>query len=215
MPKVHVVQPGEHLARIAQHHGFADHRSIWDDAANASLKARRGNPNVLAPGDRLVIPERVEKGVTCTTGRLHRFQWTRPSLHLRFVIKGFDGQPLARAPCIVEVKGERRRLWSDAGGAVELPIDRDVEEAVLTFRDPLSPFEVELALLVGHLDPVETWPGLKARLGNLGYYSGPAGGAEDEALRHAVEEFQCDHGLRVDGVCGTVTRERLVQEHGC
>lgn len=31
----------------------------------------------------------------------------------------------------------------------------------------------------------------------------------------AVEEFQCDHGLAVDGKCGPATQAKLKQVHGC
>jgi murein L,D-transpeptidase YcbB/YkuD len=39
---------------------------------------------------------------------------------------------------------------------------------------------------------------------------------ENKALfLSAVEEFQCDHGLTVDGKCGPATQARLKQAHGC
>ena len=31
----------------------------------------------------------------------------------------------------------------------------------------------------------------------------------------AIEEFQCDHGLVVDGKCGPATQAKLKQVHGC
>lgn len=36
-----------------------------------------------------------------------------------------------------------------------------------------------------------------------------------EQFRSAVEEFQCDHGLTVDGICGPITQAKLKQVHGC
>jgi peptidoglycan hydrolase-like protein with peptidoglycan-binding domain len=39
---------------------------------------------------------------------------------------------------------------------------------------------------------------------------------EDEArFKSAVEEFQCDHGLAVDGKCGPKTQAKLEEIHGC
>jgi peptidoglycan hydrolase-like protein with peptidoglycan-binding domain len=35
------------------------------------------------------------------------------------------------------------------------------------------------------------------------------------AFRSAVEEFQCDHGLTVDGDCGAQTQAKLLSVHGC
>ena len=36
-----------------------------------------------------------------------------------------------------------------------------------------------------------------------------------ERFLSAVEEFQCDHGLGVDGKCGPATQAKLKQVHGC
>jgi hypothetical protein len=36
-----------------------------------------------------------------------------------------------------------------------------------------------------------------------------------EQFRSAVEEFQCDHDLAVDGICGPMTQAKLKQVHGC
>ncbi len=53
---------------------------------------------------------------------------------------------------------------------------------------------------------------------NLGYLAGPFGGRSDEENRmmflSAIEEFQCDHGLVVDGKCGPGTQAQLKQIHG-
>jgi murein L,D-transpeptidase YcbB/YkuD len=38
---------------------------------------------------------------------------------------------------------------------------------------------------------------------------------DKERIRLAVEEFQCDHGLKVDGVGGPDTQNKLKEVHGC
>ena len=68
---------------------------------------------------------------------------------------------------------------------------------------------------IGHLDPVEEPSGQMARLTNLGYYLGPEGEIDAHQLRSAIEEFQCDHSLPVDGKCGSQTQAKLKQVHGC
>jgi hypothetical protein len=72
--------------------------------------------------------------------------------------------------------------------------------------------------LVGHLDPVDTPTGQKARLNNLGYFAGSLA-KEDEALfKSAVEEFQLERmggGAAVDGKCGPKTQAKLKEAHGC
>jgi peptidoglycan hydrolase-like protein with peptidoglycan-binding domain len=65
------------------------------------------------------------------------------------------------------------------------------------------------------LDPIDILAGQKERLNNLGYFAGDPQTEADEDFRSAVEEFQCDHGLTVDGVLGANTKSRLKQVYGC
>ena len=68
---------------------------------------------------------------------------------------------------------------------------------------------------IGHLDPVDEMSGQQGRLSNLGYFLGEVDGQDSSAFRIAVEEFQCEHGLTVDGICGPNTRAKLKDAHGC
>jgi peptidoglycan hydrolase-like protein with peptidoglycan-binding domain len=70
-------------------------------------------------------------------------------------------------------------------------------------------------LKVGDLDPVVEVPGQIERLNNLGYFAGVVGKNDDTAFHSAVEEFQCDFGLKVDAICGPKTRAKLQEIHGC
>jgi murein L,D-transpeptidase YcbB/YkuD len=49
---------------------------------------------------------------------------------------------------------------------------------------------------------------------NLGYIAGASDDLEDEQLVSALQEFQCDYGLKVDGVCGASTQAKLKETHG-
>jgi peptidoglycan hydrolase-like protein with peptidoglycan-binding domain len=71
---------------------------------------------------------------------------------------------------------------------------------------------------------VDEVSGQIGRLNNLGYDAGeldsPVASPEQERhrsehFRSAVEEFQCDHGLLVDGICGARTQAKLEEIHGC
>jgi peptidoglycan hydrolase-like protein with peptidoglycan-binding domain len=79
--------------------------------------------------------------------------------------------------------------------------------------------EIVIPIKIGHLDPVEEQSGQQSRLNNLGYFAGPLAAASNEGNRalflSAVEEFQCEHGLTVDGKCGPLTQAELKQVHGC
>ena len=79
-----------------------------------------------------------------------------------------------------------------------------------------TPFQdVEIPIKIGHLDPIETPSGQWARLNNLGYFPEEPKEENTDAMKSAVEEFQCDHNLAVDGVCGPQTQKKLKQVHGC
>ncbi|MBN1688758.1 MAG: peptidoglycan-binding protein [Candidatus Omnitrophica bacterium] len=50
---------------------------------------------------------------------------------------------------------------------------------------------------------------LQEALKNAGYYKGTLDGKIGSGTREAIKNFQRDNGLKVDGVCGRNTWERL------
>jgi hypothetical protein len=68
---------------------------------------------------------------------------------------------------------------------------------------------------IGDLDPVLETSGQVARLNNLGYFAGDLSNPDPATFQSAVEEFQCDKSLTVDGICGPATQAKLSQVHGC
>ena len=70
-----------------------------------------------------------------------------------------------------------------------------------------------LPIKIGYLDPVEEVSGQIGRLDNLGYF--PGDGTDEDQFKSAIEEFQCDNGLTVDGDCGPGTQAKLKEIHGC
>jgi N-acetylmuramoyl-L-alanine amidase len=59
--------------------------TVWADPANAELRRKRTDPNVIFPGDVIVIPDLIAKSENGSTEALHRFRLkTTPSkLRLR------------------------------------------------------------------------------------------------------------------------------------
>jgi len=214
MPLYHTVKPGDYLSKIARQHGYTDFHVIWDHPENAELKRKRKNPNILFAGDRLFIPDKQTKTESVATEQRHRFQVKGGSLLLRIVLKDIDDEPIAQAACALEVDGAEHFLTTDANGLIEQAIPGTAERGTLTIDDPDVLLDIE-GLRIGHLDPVDTPSGQQARLNNLGYYIDTADRPEEEELRSAVEEFQCDHGLTVDGDCGPNTQAKLTEVHGC
>ena len=54
----YIVRSGDTLGKIAARHGFKNYREIYDHPANAAFKAKRPNPNLIFPGDVIVIPDK-------------------------------------------------------------------------------------------------------------------------------------------------------------
>ena len=217
MSTYHKVAQGEYITKIADRYGFGDFHAVWDHAKNAQIKQKRKSPNVLSPGDILFIPDKQDKQQTRPTARLHRFEISEQKILLRIVVKGMDGEPLAQDPCVLQVQNDLYRLTTDGSGRIEQAHAVAAATAVLTINNAQPPFDIRIPLQIGHLDPVEEISGQKARLNNLGYRTGETAGAADtdeKAFRSAIEEFQCDHGLSVDGVCGPKTQAKLAEVHG-
>jgi hypothetical protein len=214
MPTEHIVQQGETVARIASQYGFADWRTIWENGANASLASLRRNPDVLAARDVIVIPDKVQRVVSATTGQHHVFRLRSFPVKLRLVLRDFDNEPLRNTKVTLSVEGQDFDLETDDDGLLEAEIPETAEQGEIRFKDPLAPFDLTIPLEIGHLDPVATVSGQISRLNNLGYSAGTGGGEDATHFEMAVQEFQVDHGLAVDGVCGPETQAKLEELYG-
>ena len=219
MTTYHTVVQGEYLSGIAAKYGFSTFKSIWDHPQNAELKKKRQNPNVIFPGDRLFIPDRVQKLAVVGTSLQHQFVLKAEKLKLRLALEGLHGKPIANAKCDLTIDGQTFPVTTDDQGKFEQDIKRGAQGGSLTVKGAQTPIDgMVIPVKIGHLDPVDEVAGQQARLNNLGYFAGPFEGSsaeENKALfLSAVEEFQCDHGLLVDGKCGPATQAKLKQVHG-
>lgn len=210
---IHVVQQGECFSKIAERYGFGDYRALYDHPDNAELKKKRANPNVLEPGDRIVIPDKqlkVEEGLA--TGKLHRFRLRRPKKELRLKLEGHDGAPLAGAAYVLEVGGEKHEGTTDGVGKLEQTVPVAETTATLTIAGRV------LHLRLGHLNPLDTKDGgisgAQGRLLNLGYNPGPADGVLGKRTRTALVLFQHDEKLEVTGELDDATKKKLEEKHG-
>jgi hypothetical protein len=131
MSKVHTVVQGDHLSSIAHAHGFKDYKLIWDHPENAALKQKRQNPNVLFPGDKLVIPDKDTTPVDAPTDKRHTFTLKTTPLKLQLKLAGVYDKPLASIPCDLLLPKGPVELISDSEGKIENPIPPDVTEATL------------------------------------------------------------------------------------
>jgi hypothetical protein len=107
-------------------------------------------------------------------------------------------------------------LTTDRKGRIDENLPRAGHAAVLVIQDAQTPFNfIQIPMKIGELDPVEELSGQQVRLNNVGYFAGDVGEKDEESFRSAVEEFQCDHGSAVDGVCGPTSQAKLKEVHGC
>ena len=206
-----VVQPGDCVSSIAAEHGVP-FDSIWDDPANAKLRAIRGHPNVLLPGDRLTVVDTRAKRETAPTDRLHRFTQTSDPTFLRIRVE-FRDEPLAGKPFTLTVGTQTIEGVTDSDGLIETVISPEPDTGFLRVIDDDEIHEMNLA--IGHLHPVEAHTGIQQRLNSVGFFCGDVDGKIGSRTRNAIRAFQEDTGLPVDGIANAVTREKLKEEHGC
>ena len=73
MATEHIVEQGDCFSSIAKEYGFLE-ETLWNHPANAALKEKRTNPNVLLPGDIITIPDRVSGEERTSTERKHVYK---------------------------------------------------------------------------------------------------------------------------------------------
>jgi putative peptidoglycan binding protein/LysM domain-containing protein len=211
----YIVQQGDYLAKLANQFGLPASK-IWNHPNNAALKQKRPNPNVLFPGDQLHVPDREPREEPCATDQLHKFETRASKLWLRLTLEDRHHQPIANSKCILEAGNDSQNLTTDGDGKIDQLIPADLQDGSVTIRDPKTPLkDVRIALKIGYLDPIEEVSGQIARLNNLGYFAGDVDDPNQAVFLSAVEEFQCDFGLTVDGICGPDTQGKLKQVYGC
>jgi len=243
MPK-HTVKAGEHLAKIAYEAGYTNFRHVFDHGENSELKSKRKTPHVLDPDDRVYLPEpELTVDEAAETEKLHTYKVKWDKLKVRIVLHDQSDKPVKKQECTLEVGDLPTKLTSDDTGKIEREIPHDASGGRFIAANDSIGLDIDTPIVVGGLRPVETVPGQIARLNNLGYFAGdpdappdptptastpPAGASKPDnaaekkpdpdaelRFRSAVEEFQCDHGLSVDGKCGPNTQAKLKEVHGC
>lgn len=215
MPTEHTVVQGDHIAKLAHQYGFTDWKTIWNHGGNSQLRSLRKNPNVLYPGDIVHIPDREARVEQKSTDKKHRFQILREPLKLRIKVQDMNGNPVTATKCELTVDTQTYTLTSDGQGMIEQIISPAAQTGRLVVKNPSIPIDLDVPLSVGHLDPIEEREGQQARLINLGYMPGEVGTTDAFRFSQAVQEFQRNNDLTVDGVCGPNTQAKLKSLHGC
>jgi transposase-like protein len=216
----HVVQQGEWVSKIAAQYGIADWRQVWDHPKNSDLRQNRQEPNVLFKGDLLFIPELEMRQEECSTDNKHTFILKTSKKKLKLALRDWEDKPRKGISCVLEINGpfSGQSATTDQQGKLEFEIPEDVSGArLLVGQNRSEVYEV----LVGHLDPIDEVHGYQQRLSNLGYHLGEIDGIDGPLTKSAVRSFQDRENflagtevLKVDGIMGPKTKDRLQQRHG-
>lgn len=201
----HSIVAGDCVESIALRYGFYP-ATLWNHPENEPLRSARPNPHVLAPGDRMFIPDKRERDETAETGRRHVFRRKGVPAKLKVRLE-IEGEPRAHVAYRLEIDGR------DAGGGVtddDGKIERWISPSAREAKLSIGKHE-EYLIRLGHMPPLDAQAGVHARLKNLGY---PVPRDVEADLSEALHDFQLDQELDATGELDTTTRARLGTAHG-
>lgn len=204
----HIVEAGECLASIAHAHGFF-WETLWDLPENEELRREREDPNMLLPGDRVMVPPPRAKSADAPVDRRHRFRRRGVPEKLRLRFLDADQQPRAGLVYKLDLAGKVQDGALDDDGYLEVWIPPQEVRARLAFLHPETEQTIDYYELdIGHLPPIDSGEGIAARLANLGLLS-PGGD-----LHAAIADFQREHQLDPSGSLDAPTRAKLREAAG-
>ena len=212
----HVVVQGECLSKIAKAYGFSDWRIIYNDAQNASFRQKRPNPNLIYPGDEIVIPDKTLKVESDASGKVLKLEVTPPKkTFINLVLQNPDGSPMRSVEYALFVGDtlEARTTKNDGSLEQEIPPDIDSGELMVS-KDADDTDPVTLQLAIGHLNPIEQTSGIKGRLLNLGFFFGTVDEILDTETETAIRAFQKNQSIAEDGKITDGLRSRLRNAYG-
>lgn len=200
-PEKYVVKQGDCISSIAFKHDLFP-EALWNHPDNSKLKQDRKEPNTLIPGDEVVIPDKETKEEDCGPEQKHRFRRKGVPERLRIRFLDDDDEPRADIAFVVEIERENggpcplRKGNTDDQGYLDVSIPPDGSTGKIYLGEGIGR-EIHEVLL-GHLDPIDTLSGQKARLNNMAYSCGDEKTDEiDQVAWEAIREFQKDNDLPV------------------
>ncbi len=209
---IYTVKPGDCLSSIAASFGLGDYKDIYDAPANAEYRKLRPNPDVIQPGDKIVIPDLIPFTRVLATGQKHTVKVKLPRAKLQVYLKDADGEPIAGKSYVLQVEGQDDKPGTTTGdGLVDEDVPAAASKALIVFPSEGFSFDVEL----GRVDPLGDGMTLANRLSNLGYPCPRTSSRKESAenLRYALARFQTDNGLDPTGEADQKTRDLLLKAH--
>ncbi len=95
----YIVKRGDNLSRIARAHGLKGWKKLWDDPKNEPLRKKRKDPNILRPGDIVMVPGKtVQEAVRAVDGVCKLRVAPPESIVLRVVLQDHNQLPFVDEP---------------------------------------------------------------------------------------------------------------------
>ena len=215
MPKSYDVKLGDCIASLSFENGFGDHALIYDDPANADLKRARPNPDVLAEGDVVSIPDLKVKEEEVPLDKTHVFKVKVVETLLRVVATDDGGNAVAGKKYKLTVGAAVFEGSTPGDGKIEHPIAPGARAGTLELwlqeGDGIDGYLFPLE--IGSLEHESKDRACQARLLNLGFECGGVGGTVDAHTQEALHGFQKKNGLAVNGTLDATTRAKLRVAH--
>jgi len=215
MPISHTVRLGDCIGSLVKQYGLADYKTIYDDAGNATLKTSRKNPNVLAEGDVVSVPDRTLKEVEVAAGAKYTFEVKQLETLVRIVVQDDTGTALGDKKYKLSVGAATFEGLTPADGKIEHPIEADAKVGTLELwlKEGAGIDGLKLNLELGSLEHESEDRACQARLINLGFDCGGTSGTIDDTTRDALRGFQKQNSMTVTGNVDAVTRDKLRASH--
>lgn len=121
--------------------------------------------------------------------------------------------PCANTPYSIDIDGQLSDGTTDSDGYIDIPLIPNAEKAIIRMN-PGSEKETKLAVKLGHLDPISEVSGVKKRLQNLTFDCGDLSDEINSDLSSAIEAFQEQQGMEINGILTDEVRAKLQTVHG-
>ena len=203
------------MSSIARQYGFHDPDKLYSAPDNSALKTKRTNPNILAAGDTVKIPDKETKVEQRAADSKHKFKAKGFLTHLRLVIEDFETNPLENKAYKLEVGQDVYEDTTKGGGLIEQLVSASAKKGKLTvWLDDKKISCISWLLEIGDLDPHDEATGVQARLNNLGYTCGPVDGKVGPLTKAAVKSFKKKNGLADNDTIDAATQDKLKELYG-
>ena len=207
----YMARQGDCILSIAESLGFF-WETIWNHPDNARLRELRRDPNILLPGDKVIIPEKTPRVETKSTDGRATFVKKTVAVQVKLRLLDWKRKPRANVRYVATVDGIGSSGQADIDGYITLTVKPSCRDLTLKVMEGSKTDEYSLPL--GFIDPIDEISGVQQRLTNLGFPYLSDQGMQEEGTTTPIHAFQKEMGLTVTGDVDDATRAKLKELHG-